>query len=345
MKTKFDLKQPQRIFVLGSGGFGTALAILLASKGYHVTLWGRSVKLMRAIAKTRVNQVHLPGVKLPHMIACTSDLRRVRDGYDLLLMAVPTQHVRGVLKKLAPHFPPTLPVLSLAKGIEIKTHLRPSQVIRAVLGARMPVGVLSGPSHAEEIACGVPTSVVIASHEEAFAKYLQQLFHTPAFRLYSNADILGVELGGALKNIIAIAAGINDGMGLGDNAKSALMTRGLAEMTRLGVAMGAGKHTFYGLAGVGDLITTCVSRYGRNRACGEAIGRGMTLKQYLASTRAVTEGVWTARAVRALARRYKVEMPITLELNKILFQGKDLKCALRDLMTRTHKGEDEAMAG
>lgn len=330
---------PANVLVLGSGGYGTALAITLLTNGCKVTMWGNTPQYTAALRKTRENTKYLPGIKLPAALEFTSDLETAAQGRDLMVMAVPTQHARGVLERLHPHYPNTLPVVSVAKGIEIKTAMRPTQIIREVLGNRMPLGVLSGPSHAEELARQSPSSVVVSSHDEEFAMHLQRLFTTPRHRVYYNTDLTGVELGGALKNIIAVTAGICDGMGLGDNAKAALVTRGMVEIVRLAVALGARKSTFMGLAGIGDLMVTCFSRHGRNRGLGEKIGRGQNLESILAKTDTVAEGVWTTKSVSPLAKKMKVDMPITQELFKILFKDKPIDKALHDLMTRRSKAE------
>lgn len=339
----------KRITIIGDGGWGTALAILLNGKGYDVVLWSNFSEYAAQLRTTRHNVKFLPGVKIPEQIEITSDLVEAVHGTDLLVSAVPVLYLRSVMVRLANVLHSIIPIVSVAKGIENGTLMRASEVIADCLRKSpairhlesIPIAVLSGPSHAEEVARGLPTTVVVSSHDMTLARHLQETFTTPRFRVYTNPDMLGVELGAAVKNVIAIAAGILDGLGLGDNAKSALITRGLAEITRLGIAMGADPRTFSGLAGLGDLITTCISPHGRNRAVGIAIGRGKKLKDILAGMEMVAEGVMTTKSVCVLAQQYKVEMPITAEVYKVLFEDKDPRQALSDLMMRQPKPEIE----
>jgi glycerol-3-phosphate dehydrogenase (NAD(P)+) len=272
-----------KITILGGGGMATACAIVLAEHpGLDVSMWARNAQYARDMAASRINQRLLPGVRIPDSVRITTDVASAANGAGLLVAAIPTAFLRQALCDIADKLPKDVPALSVIKGLENKTFARPTEIITSVLGPR-PIAALSGPCHAEEAARRMPTSVVIASDDEGFARTSQKLFATDRFRVYTNRDLLGVELAGALKNVIAIAAGICDGLGYGDNAKSALMTRGLAEMTRFGVALGADQQTFFGLAGIGDLITTCVSPHGRNRAVGERLGRGEPLANILAS--------------------------------------------------------------
>jgi len=289
----------------------------------------------------RENRKFLPGVKIPSQIEITSDLAGAVKDAELLVSAVPVVYLRSVMTRLA-HPLTRLPIaiVSVAKGIENETLMRGSEIIADCLGAQR-IAVLSGPSHAEEVSRGLPATVVASARDMTLAREIQQTFMTQRFRVYTNPDLVGVELGAAVKNVIAIAAGILDGLGLGDNAKSALITRGLAEITRLGVAMGADARTFAGLAGLGDLITTCISPHGRNRAVGMAIGKGKRLKEVLAGMEMVAEGVMTTKSVCALAARHGVEMPITAEVHKVLFEDKDPRQALADLMMRQAKAEIE----
>ena len=328
----------ERVTVIGDGGWGTTLALLLLGKGHAVRLWGAFPDYVEAMRERRENVKFLPGIPLPDGLELCEDLAAAAAGAGLLVAAVPAQFMRGVLRRLAGCTRRGTPIVSVAKGIENRTLLRPSQIVTDVLG-RVPVAALSGPSHCEEVARGLPATVAVASRNQSLASEAQRLFMTERFRVYTNDDVVGVELGGAVKNVIAIAAGICDGLRLGDNAKAALLTRGLAEMTRLGVAMGARRHTFAGLAGIGDLITTCMSPYGRNRAVGVQIGQGKKLKEILAGMEQVAEGVRTTLSVRALARRHRVEMPITEQCYQVLFRGKDAKAGVRDLMRRAAKGE------
>jgi glycerol-3-phosphate dehydrogenase (NAD(P)+) len=327
-----------RITILGDGAMGTACAILLATKPeHHVSVWSAFPEQAREIAAARENTRFLPGVRIPDTVSITADASAAA-GADLLVAAVPTVYLRDTLGAVRAHIPPGRPVVSIIKGIENETFRRPSQVVLEVLGQR-PVVVLSGPSHAEEIARHLPATVVAASDDESLARNVQALFSTARFRVYTNTDVAGVELAAALKNVIAIAAGVCDGLDFGDNAKSALITRGLVEITRFGVALGAQRDTFSGLAGVGDLITTCISRHGRNRAVGEALGRGKRLHEILAGMKGVAEGVWTCRAVCRMAEPMGIDMPITREVYRVLFEDKSALEAVNDLMLREPKPE------
>jgi glycerol-3-phosphate dehydrogenase (NAD(P)+) len=328
----------RRIAILGAGGMGTALALLVRETGMQVRLWSRSIEHASELAQCRINHRHLPGICLPEEIGITACAREATEGAELLVAAVPTSFLRGVLRGVAQWVRIDVPCLSVVKGIENKTFERPSQIIVEALGDR-PVAVLSGPSHAEEIARGLPASVVVAGSSAKLNQAVQESLSHAAFRVYTNSDAVGVELAGALKNILGIAAGICDGLGLGDNAKAALLTRGLVEITRLGVALGGRQATFYGLAGLGDLITTCYSPFGRNRSVGERIGRGEELEQILAGMVNVAEGVATTRSVHDLARRLRIDMPITTEVHRVLFEGKSPTSAVSDLMVRLPKDE------
>ncbi len=331
-----DLRGP--VAVIGDGGWGTALALSLHRKGVETRLWSREPDYAAEMRRVRANPRYLPGVEVPAGLLVTGDAAEAITGAVLLVSAVPAQFVRAAWKPLAPLVPARLPVCSVTKGIEIATLERPTRVLAEVLGPR-PLAVLSGPSHAEEVAVGLPCAVVAASRSDALAHGVQRLFATDRFRVYRLRDVVGVEFAGAAKNVVAIAAGISDGLGLGDSAKAALITRGAVEMARLGKAVGARGATFQGLAGIGDLIVTCASRHGRNRAVGERIGRGESLEEILASMVTVAEGVGTAKALVGLTRRLKVEMPIAAEVHRILFEKKDPRRALADLMLREHKRE------
>ncbi len=327
----------KKAFVLGDGAWGTAIAILLSRKGISTTIWGAFPDYVREVSRTRENVRFLPGVLVPGEIGYTSEIE-AGWGADMLLLAVPTQHMRSVLSKLPPAEAP-LPVVSLAKGIEQKTLLRPDEIVRSVMGKAARVVVVSGPSHAEEVAVGIPTSVVAAGRNPAATKTVQDALSGPTFRAYRSADVVGVGLGGALKNVIAIAAGIADGLGFGDNTKAALITRGIREIARLGTRMGGRAGTFAGLSGIGDLIVTCASRHSRNRALGEMIGRGASLEEALESTPKIAEGVWTSKAVVRLSGIHGVEMPISREVNKVLFGGRDARKSVASLMARALKAE------
>ncbi len=332
----------KKVSIIGDGGWGTALALLLHSKGLQVTIWGYFPDYVQEQRERRENYKFLPGLEIPAGINYTSDLAKAADGAELVICAVPTQFIRGVFEKFAAHYPRGVPVVSVAKGIEQKTLKRCTGVLSELLGDA-PLAALSGPSHAEEVARKVPTAVVVASEAPELAREMQDVFMAPSLRVYTHDDIVGVELGGALKNVIALAAGMCDGLGYGDNTKSALLARGLVEITRLGIAAGANRLTFTGLSGIGDLITTSFSRHGRNRAVGEKIGAGMSLQQVLDSTEKVAEGVWTSVSALELARKLGVEVPITEQVHKVLFGSKDPRRAVVDLMTRGKKEEIEKL--
>ncbi len=332
-------KEKIKALFLGDGAWGTALAIILAEKGHCPTLWGNFPDNIEAMRRARVNEKFLPGFKLPENLNVTSELEEPLASADLLVASTPVVYLRSVLKKAAPSYRKELPVLCVAKGIEIDTHMPGSQVINDVLSPNT-IGLMFGPSHAEEVARGLPATVVSASENIEFAEWIQEIFMTDTLRVYTSPDAVGAETGAALKNVIAIAAGICDGLGLGDNAKAALITRGLAEIARLGEAMGADRETFAGLTGLGDLITTCVSGYGRNLRVGHAIGGGKTLDQVLDEMgQVVAEGVYTTKSAVALADKMGVEMPITRQVYAVLYEEKAPAAAVRDLMMRDPKPE------
>lgn len=317
----------------------TACSILLADHpGQAVSIWARNPDHAREIQQDRENRRLLPEVPLPDVVSVTGDIQEAIAGADMLVVAIPTAYLREALTGLAEHLTANRPVVSVVKGLENETFRRPSEIIAEVLGDRTVVA-LGGPSHAEEIARRLPASVVAASGDLVMAKKVQAMFSTDRFRVYTNLDMLGVELAAALKNVIAIAAGICDGLGYGDNAKSALMTRGLVEMTRFGTSLGAEPVTFSGLAGIGDLITTCISPYGRNRRVGERLGKGETLSQILQSMEAVAEGVTTTRSVHELAEQMGIDMPITAEVYRVLFEEKSPEEATDALMLRPPRRE------
>lgn len=320
--------------VLGAGAMGTLCASLLASRpDRRVTLWGHTAPRVADIAHDRENRRLLPGVKLPAALIVTADIREAVSEADCLVAAIPTGFLRGTLAALAPQIPDRLPVVSVIKGMENSTFLRPSEIIVETLGPRS-VAVLSGPCHAEEAARGLPATLVSASSDGSWADRVREEFSTETFRVYTNGDALGVELAGALKNVMAIAAGISDGLGYGDNAKSALITRGLVEMTRFGVALGAEAATFTGLAGIGDLITTCISPHGRNRHVGQRLGRGESLSAITQSMAAVAEGINTCASIHAMAASKGIAMPIVDEVFQVMFEGKSPVEATRSLMDR-----------
>jgi glycerol-3-phosphate dehydrogenase (NAD(P)+) len=334
------MRKIRRIAVIGDGGWGTTLAILLSKKGFDVALWGVFPDYIAILKEARENKKFLPGVKIPEAVRITSDLGAALAKCDLTLLAVPSQYLRGIVTMLKATGLRDMVFVSVTKGIENDTLKRMSEVVAEVLGD-IPIAVLSGPTIALEVVNGVPTTAVASSLDIDIAKGVQDIFLTESFRVYANSDVVGVELGGALKNIIAIAAGITDGLGFGTNAKAALLTRGLVEIARLGAAMGAKRETFYGLSGLGDLTTTCISPYSRNRWLGEEIGRGKRLKDVLKETEMVVEGVATAQSAFELSKKYRVEMPITAEVYNVLYKNKNPKQAVRDLMTRSPKTESE----
>jgi len=333
------LSNKTKISVLGNGGFGTALALHSSRLGHEVTLWGHDALYTQEIRDTRRNPRYLPKAALPSEMVVSWDGEEALDGVDLILFAVPTQHIRSVAVSLSQSIPQGVPIVSCAKGMEIGTGKLPTGILEEILGSEAPLFALSGPCHAEEVVEGKPASLVVAGKDEARLPEIQGLLSGPRFRLYRNSDLLGVELCGALKNIVAIAAGIADGLELGDNAKAALLTRGLHEMAVLGTALGAEWETFYGLAGMGDLITTGVSPHGRNRALGERIGKGETLEQILSTTQKVAEGVWTCKSIRERIPQLGVEMPISCEVHEVLFEGKLPQDAVHSLMTRLLREE------
>ena len=326
--------------VIGAGGWGTTLARLLDERGHQVTLWARRETFAEELRRTRENVAYLPGIEISSSIEITHEASAIQ-GKELYVFALPSQTTREVVGELSSHIAHTNTVyVSASKGIEKHTLLRVTEVISQSLGVDASRTVaLSGPSHAEEVARQVPTAIVAASTEHDVAREVQSAFFLPYFRVYSSSDVVGVELAAALKNVIAICAGITDGAGFGDNTKAALMTRGLAEMRRLGLALGAEEHTFSGLAGLGDLVVTCSSKHSRNRFVGEEIGRGKKLSEILGSMKSIAEGVSTAESAKNLAELHKIEMPIVQETYKILFENKDPRQATNDLMNRDPKSE------
>ena len=324
--------------VVGAGGMGTLCALLLAERGSQVTLWGRSAEHVIRLNRDRENRQYLPGHRLPPTVSVLADAKTAFSDSSLIISAIPCQYTRDVWTTLARVAPRHVPFVSVAKGIEVGSLLYPTQIIRDCLGD-VTVACLSGPCIAPEVAAGKPTSVVVASRDQKTAIMVQHAFSSPYFRVYTSSDLIGVELGGAVKNVIAIAAGICDGIGGGDNAKAALLTRGLVEIRRLGRAMGARPETLSGLAGLGDLVTTCISKMGRNRTAGERIGRGESAEAVMASTSSVIEGIPTARSVLELANRHKVEMPIVSAMASVLFEGRRPSDAIEELMTRPLRSE------
>lgn len=327
----------KKIAVLGAGSWGLALALILNEKGNNVTMWCYDEKEKDEMLKYRQNKRCLPGVKLPIEMQFTTCMEEAVKDKDMVVMAVPSKAVRQTIQKAKPYLSEHTLIINVSKGIEDHTNLRLSEVIESVV--TNPVVVLSGPSHAEEVARHVPTTVVVSSRSMADAKAIQDLFMTDYFRVYTNPDLIGVELGGALKNVIALAAGVVEGLGYGDNTKAALMTRGIAEIARLGVAMGGTPETFGGLTGVGDLIVTCTSGHSRNRRCGELIGQGFSLNEAIDKVNMVVEGVPTTKAAYGLMLQEGVEMPILTTIYQVLFEDIAVQEAVKQLMLRDKKME------
>jgi glycerol-3-phosphate dehydrogenase (NAD(P)+) len=327
------------IAIIGDGAMGTVLALLLCEKGCSVRIWGHDPDQLHGFEQARENTRFLPGYPLPDELSFVTDDAACMTGADLIISAVPCQFMRGVWTRLREHYPAEAPVVSVAKGIENSTLLCPTEIVADVLGANTLTAALSGPTIADELARRLPATACIACKDPAQVQTMQLTFNTSWFRVYTNPDIMGVELSGACKNVIAIAAGAIDGIGAGDNAKAALLSRGLAEIMRLGLACGARAETFAGLAGLGDLVTTCISPSGRNRSFGERVGRGQTAEQALAATESVVEGVATCDSLVALARKKGVEMPITRAVHQVLFEKKPLQKAVHDLMQRDLRAE------
>ena len=324
--------------VIGSGSWGTALARVLSKNGHEVTLWSRREEESRMLREERENKSKLPGVKLPDDILCTTDLEQTVEGKDILVLATASPSIRSMAKKMAPYVAAGQLIVDVSKGIEESTLM----ILTDVIAQEIPqcrAAVLSGPSHAEEVGRDIPTTVVAGAKDRETAEYIQNLFMHKVFRVYTSPDMLGIELGGALKNVIALAAGAADGLGCGDNTKAALITRGIAEMSRLGVAMGGHIETFNGLTGIGDLIVTCASMHSRNRRAGILIGQGKTMQEAMDEVKMVVEGVNSAKAAKTLAEKYGIDMPIVQEVNQVLFEDKPAREALADLMLRDKKIE------
>lgn len=324
--------------VIGSGSWGTALARVLSKNGHEVTLWSRREEESLMLREERENKSKLPGVKIPDDIICTTDLEQAVREKDILVLATASPSIRSMAKKMAPYVAAGQLIVDVSKGIEESTLM----ILTDVIAQEIPqcrAAVLSGPSHAEEVGRDIPTTVVAGAKDRETAEYIQNLFMNKVFRVYTSPDMLGIELGGALKNVIALAAGAADGLGCGDNTKAALITRGIAEMSRLGVAMGGHIETFNGLTGIGDLIVTCASMHSRNRRAGILIGQGKTMQEAMDEVKMVVEGVNSAKAAKTLAEKYGIDMPIVQEVNKVLFEDKPAREALADLMLRDKKIE------
>lgn len=328
--------------VMGAGSWGTALALLLHSNGHQVTVWSINEEEVEMLSKEREHKSKLPCVKIPEDMVFTSDMETAIKEKDFLVLAVPSAFTRGTARNMKPFVKEGQIIVDVAKGIEEDTLMTLSQQIEEEI-PQANVAVLSGPSHAEEVGRGLPTAVVIGAKTEETARYLQEMFMNHVFRVYISSDMLGMELGGALKNVIALAAGIADGMGYGDNTKAALITRGIAEIARLGVKMGGAIESFTGLTGIGDLIVTCASVHSRNRKAGYLMGQGKTMEEAMAEVKMVVEGVYSAKAAAKLGKKYGVALPIVDKVNEVLFEGKDPKEAVDELMLRDSKAEHSAL--
>lgn len=328
-----------KVTIIGDGGMGSVCAMLLCENGVQTTLWGYDAAQLARIAEAKENICFLPGYPLPASLKYQADDALAVAEAQLLVSAVPCQFTRGIWRRLKCHIRPGIPIVSVTKGVENGTLLRPTQIIAEVLGSTCPLAALSGPTIADEVARRLPATATAACPDAALAERIQQTFSTPMFRVYTNDDLTGVELAGAMKNVIAIAAGIIDGIGAGDNAKAALITRGLAEIQRLGTVLGAKPKTFAGLSGLGDLVTTCISPKGRNRSFGERIGRGLSVKEALEATKSVVEGASTCQSIVQLAAQYGIEMPITQAVYEVIHGRKTVHQAIGELMTRQLKAE------
>ena len=327
------------ISILGTGSWGTANAVLLANARHNVTVWGRSADAVEEIRRTRMNAKYLPGETLPESIVWTADRETALKNANIVVVAVPSRHFEEVCRSFSPYLPPEATVVSLTKGFCPKTHRRMTELAADVFGTKRVVA-LSGPSHAEEVVKGMPTAVTAASEDLFAARLVQTVWTGPSFRVYTSDDVVGVEAGGALKNVLALAVGMSDGLGFGDNTRAALITRGLAEVMRFACALGGRHETLAGLAGTGDLIVTCTSSHSRNHTVGERLGRGERLDAIIASTQMVAEGVGNAQVVHEIAQDLGVEMPIAECVWRICYDGYPVKAALADLMNRPMKGED-----
>jgi len=334
----FNIGMFKKVTIIGDGAMGSVCSMLLCGKGIGVRMWGYNPEQLAEIAEKRENIRFLPGHRLPEELVFEPRDDRAMEEAELVISAVPCQSTRSIWNRLKAFVRSGVPIVSVTKGIENNTLLRPTEILADVLGEGR-YAALSGPTIADELAEGLPATATAACEDEGLAKKVQETFNSVQFRIYTNTDIIGVELSGAVKNVIAIAAGIIDGIKGGDNAKAALLTRGLAEIKRLGAAMGAQEQTFAGLSGLGDLVTTCISPKGRNRSFGERIGKGMTPSEALAATQSVVEGVSTCESVLALAERHKVEMPITEAVHAVIIEGQSVESAIRNLMSRELKSE------
>ena len=329
-----------RIGILGAGSWGTALAILLHDNGHDVTVWSIHEEEVETLNTTRRHERKLPGVEIPEGIVFTTDMKETMSDKDVCVLAVPSPFIRSTCQKMKQYVRAGQIIVNVAKGIEENTLYTLTDIIEEEL-PYADACVLSGPSHAEEVSRRLPTTCVVSSRTRKTAEYLRSVFVSPVFRVYISPDMLGIELGGALKNVIALAAGTADGLGYGDNTKAALITRGIAEIARLGIKMGGKPETFYGLTGIGDLIVTCASMHSRNRKAGYLMGRGYTMEEAMKEVQMVVEGVYSAKAALELSRKYQVEIPIVEQVNKVLFENKNAEEAVKELMLRDKKIESD----
>lgn len=327
------------IGIIGAGSWGTALAWLLSNNGSRVTVWSVIEEEIQMLKEGREQKDKLPGVILPSDMEFTTDLASAVDGKDMLVLAVPSPYTRSTAAKMAPYVKSGQKIINVAKGIEESTLMTLSEIIEEEI-PQAETAVLSGPSHAEEVGKGIPTTIVVGAKNRQTAEFLQNLFMSPVFRVYISSDVMGIEIGAALKNVVALAAGMADGLGYGDNTKAALITRGIAEIARLGISMGGRIETFYGLTGIGDLIVTCASMHSRNRRAGILIGKGASMEEAMKEVKMVVEGVYSAKAGYALSQKYGVSMPIVEQVNRILFEGMPASDAVKELMLRDKKVEN-----
>ncbi len=332
------------VSIIGAGSWGTALAVLLHKNGHKVTVWSIVEQEIEMLIEKHEHKDKLPGVKLPDDMVFTTDLEAAINGKDVLVLAVPSPYTRSTSRMMKEYVAEGQIIVDVAKGIEENTLMTLSQIIEEEI-PQATVAVLSGPSHAEEVGRGIPTTIVVGAHKKETAEYLQNLFMNEVFRVYISPDVLGIELGAALKNVVALAAGIADGLGYGDNTKAALITRGITEISRLGMAMGGRFETFSGLTGIGDLIVTCASMHSRNRRAGILIGKGYTMEEAMEEVKMVVEGVYSAKAAIALAQKYAVQLPIIEQVNEVLFSGKPADAAVKELMIRDKKLESAFSEG
>jgi len=331
-----------KVSILGAGTWGTALAILLANKGNEVTIWTKIENEAKALNENRKEVKNLPGAQLPEQVKITLDLEEACTDNEVIVMAVASPYIRATAHSAAPFIKKGQIIVNVSKGIEDGTLYTLSEVLKDEI-PQADIAVLSGPSHAEEVSRGIPTTIVVGSETQLTAKLIQDVFMTEVFRVYISPDIIGIELGASLKNVIALAAGIVDGLGFGDNTKAALMTRGIAEISRLGMTMGGKLETFAGLSGIGDLFVTCTSVHSRNWRAGNLMGQGETMEEAMMEVNQVVEGVNSAKAALALARKYKVEMPIVEQINMVLFEGKTTREAVADLLMRDRRTEHKSV--